>query len=279
MSFASEPELVKKTCWKPGRGDLGEHPPELRGGRMGGVEEGVVVGQLRHLPGRGLRELAPAIADVDAPQPGHRVDVAPAVRVPEMDALRADDDPRAALRPEGAVVGEGVEVVAGVERPQVVRRGSGGRGGDAAGGGLARRHVFPPYFTSRRVVPSAPEPGRTARRCGSCPNPPALATALLPAADRRPGGEAPVNESAGETQAFPGHVDSRFRGNDEGGRDTSVPRVPRKRRRGAKPDNLPLEPPRYPSSAEPGCSGTSGQPGGRRIRPGRAARTKGGPRL
>ena len=124
-----------------GWGHLGEDPAELCGGGMGGVEEGVVVRQLRHLPRRGVRELAAAVADVHAPQARHRVDEAVPVRVPEVDALGAHDDARPALGIEGRVVGEGVEVMAGVDRPQIV----GGR----CGRGLAHRHGVLPVSVIR----------------------------------------------------------------------------------------------------------------------------------
>ena len=129
---------------EPRGGHLGEDPAELRGGGMGGVEEGVVVRQLRHLTRCGVRELAAAVADVHAPQPRHRVDEAAPVRVPEVDALGADDHARPALRVKGRVVGEGVEVMAGVDRPQIV----GGR----CGRGLAHRHgVLPSLVVAGRA--------------------------------------------------------------------------------------------------------------------------------
>jgi hypothetical protein len=84
-------------------------------GRRGRLEEGVVIGQLQHLPIGGLGQLLAAIADIHAPEPGHAVDEAPALGIPKMDAIGPGDDPHA-LAIEERAVGEGVEVVGAIER-------------------------------------------------------------------------------------------------------------------------------------------------------------------
>ncbi len=93
---------------------LGQLFGELdRGGRRG-LEEGVVVGQLQHLPVGRLGQLLAAVADVDAPQAGHAVDEGVALGVGERHSVGLRDDAAAALLGERLVVGEGVQVVAGI---------------------------------------------------------------------------------------------------------------------------------------------------------------------
>jgi hypothetical protein len=99
---------------QPFRGDFGELRRELDRRRRRGLEEGVVVGQLEHLPVGGLGQLLAAIADVDAPQPGHAVEHAVAFRVLEPDALGLGNDAAAALLGQRLVIGEGVQVVTDV---------------------------------------------------------------------------------------------------------------------------------------------------------------------
>ncbi len=84
---------------------------QLRRRRRRGLEEGVVERQLHHLLGRGADQLAPAVTDVHAPQPGHPVEITVAVRVPQVDAVGMCDDPAAALRRELLVVSERVQVM------------------------------------------------------------------------------------------------------------------------------------------------------------------------
>ena len=114
MSLPSDPEPVKKTRLNCGGVRSDEPLRELDGRRVGGLEEAVVVRQLEHLPVGRIREFAPPVADVDAPQAGHAVEDAVAVGVVEVDALGPDDDPRA-LRLQRLVVGERVQVMLAVE--------------------------------------------------------------------------------------------------------------------------------------------------------------------
>ena len=58
--------------------------------------------------------LLAAVADVDAPQPGHAVEDLGALGIGQSDALGRGDDTGAALFGEAFVVGEGVHVVADV---------------------------------------------------------------------------------------------------------------------------------------------------------------------
>ena len=99
---------------EPRRGDLGELLGQLDRGRRRRLEEGVVVGQLEHLLVGDLGQLLAAVADVDAPQPGHGVQDAVALGIGEVDAFGRGDDPAAALLGQGLGVGEGVQVVAAV---------------------------------------------------------------------------------------------------------------------------------------------------------------------
>ena len=114
VSLASEPEFVKNTRLNCARRQLGEQARELDRGRVRALEEAVVVRQLAHLARRDVRELVAAVADVDAPEPGHRVEDLLAVGVVEVDALGARDDARA-LGGERAEIGERVEIMPGVQ--------------------------------------------------------------------------------------------------------------------------------------------------------------------
>jgi hypothetical protein len=103
-------ENVVQPVW----GDFREHLGETYGRHVGGLEETVVVGQLLHLGiGRVCQFLA-AVADIHAPQTGHAVENSIAVRIPEIDPLRAADNP-GALVTELLVVGERVEVMRPVQ--------------------------------------------------------------------------------------------------------------------------------------------------------------------
>ena len=101
--MASEPEELKNTWfrWPPKQlGDLGRQGD---GRRRGGLEEGVVVGQLQHLVVGGRGQLLAAVADLDAPQAGHGVQERVAIAVVDDAALGPGDDPAAAvgaLRPQ-----------------------------------------------------------------------------------------------------------------------------------------------------------------------------------
>ena len=52
-------------------------------GRMRGLEEGVVIGQLAHLRAHGLDDFLTAMADIDAPEASHAVHDAISVSVPQ----------------------------------------------------------------------------------------------------------------------------------------------------------------------------------------------------
>ena len=94
------------------RRDLGQQFGQLDRRRRGGLEEGVVEGQLLHLPRRRVDQLLLAVADVDAPQARHRVEDLRALAVPQVDVVGARDDAR-------ALAGQRLEVG---ERMQEVRR-------------------------------------------------------------------------------------------------------------------------------------------------------------
>ena len=76
--------------------------------RVGALEEAVVVGQLPQLAAAGVGQLGAAVAQVDAPEPGHPVEDLVAVLLPDVHALGPRDDPRAALA-ELPVIGERVQ--------------------------------------------------------------------------------------------------------------------------------------------------------------------------
>jgi hypothetical protein len=101
--------------------DLGQFGGQRDGGNMGGLEKGVVIAQLVHLPFGNIAQLRTAIADVDAPQPGHAVDDLLAFAVGQIDALGRFDDPRA-LGGKAIGIGEGVHVVGGIQLLQLGRR-------------------------------------------------------------------------------------------------------------------------------------------------------------
>src|SRR5262249_11785337 len=90
--------------------NLAQQFGQLDGRRRGGLEEGVVEGQLAHLPRGRFDQRALAVADVDAPQARHRVEDLLALAVPQPDAVAARDDARALLR-ERLEVGERMEEV------------------------------------------------------------------------------------------------------------------------------------------------------------------------
>ncbi len=95
------------------RCDFGDSRGQLDGRGVGALEEAVVVGQLQHLLVGGLSQFLAAVADIHAPQTGHAVEHLVAFAVPEIHALGALDDARAALT-QLLVVGKGVQIVGGV---------------------------------------------------------------------------------------------------------------------------------------------------------------------
>ncbi len=90
--------------------DVGDGLGQRDGRWMGRLEEEVVVGQLAHLPGSGLDQLLASIADVDAPESGHRIENLVALAIPQVDAGSLGDHPRA-LGIERLVVGEWRQMV------------------------------------------------------------------------------------------------------------------------------------------------------------------------
>ncbi len=81
-------------------------------------EEGVVIGQLFHLPVGHFGQLVTAIADVHAPQPRHRVEDLLALAVGQGHPGGAGDHPCAFFRKNG-VRGERMHVVGSVQRLQL----------------------------------------------------------------------------------------------------------------------------------------------------------------
>jgi len=102
------------------RRDLAQHLRELDRRRIGALEETVVVRQLPHLLRRDVGEFVPAVADVHAPEARHRVEDLEALRVVQVHAVGARDDPRA-LGGERPEIGEGMQVVASVQFLPVAR--------------------------------------------------------------------------------------------------------------------------------------------------------------
>ena len=90
-STASDPLLVKNTRFRSPGAMRGQAVGQLDGlrVRVGPERE---VGQLARLPGRGLGDLGPAVADLADEQPGQPVQVALAVLVIDVLALAAHDD-------------------------------------------------------------------------------------------------------------------------------------------------------------------------------------------
>ena len=90
--------------------------------RLRGMPDiGVVIGELPHLPVDRVGDLLAAVADVDAVQPGERVEALAAVAVDDADALAAAHDP-AGRRPMGVVleVRRGVQDVRPVQSLQIL---------------------------------------------------------------------------------------------------------------------------------------------------------------
>src|SRR5690606_1642275 len=78
-----------------GRHDVGDGLGQRDGRRVGGLEEQVVIGQLTHLPGGGLDQFLAAVADVDAPEPGHGIKDLVALAIPQIDPGSLGDHPGA----------------------------------------------------------------------------------------------------------------------------------------------------------------------------------------
>ena len=100
--------------------ELSQFGGQLDRRRGGEAEEGRHEGDFVDLIGRGHRQLMPAVADVDIPEPGEGVDVLLAVGVPEVDALAAGEHERATLA-DLLEVGDRVEKVGLVLRDQIGR--------------------------------------------------------------------------------------------------------------------------------------------------------------
>ncbi len=96
------------------RRDLGQQGRQLGSGRVAGLEEEVVIGQLLHLAGGGVHQLLAAIAQVDAPQAGHAVQNALAFGVFQIDALGPGDD-AAAFLVQCLKIGKRMQVMAGFQ--------------------------------------------------------------------------------------------------------------------------------------------------------------------
>jgi hypothetical protein len=64
---------------------------------VGGLEEQVVVRQFAHLFAGGIGQFVATVTDGHAPEAGHAVEDLVAFAVPQVNALRVGDDPRAFL--------------------------------------------------------------------------------------------------------------------------------------------------------------------------------------
>src|SRR6202012_3413303 len=95
------------------RSDLGKQPGQLDRGRMSALEKAVVVGELQHLLVGSLRQLTPAVAHIHAPQAGHRIEDAVAVRIVQVDTARTRNNP-SAVSSKLLEVRERVEIVPGI---------------------------------------------------------------------------------------------------------------------------------------------------------------------
>ncbi len=141
------------------RSDVGDRLGQFDHRRVGGLEEQVVERQLAHLPGGGLDQLLAAVADVDAPEAGHRIEDLVALAVPDIDAFGLGDDPRALLV-QLLVVGERRQMVVAAQRLPLTGLGV----GDLA------VHVTPLLFKTvreRRTTPAAPGQDQTESRRNS----------------------------------------------------------------------------------------------------------------
>ncbi len=110
--------------------------------RMRRVEEGIVIGELFHLPGDGVDDFPAAMADIHAPEPAHAVEDLVALRVIHIDAAGRRDDPDAA-RIQFAGIRERMQMVRrvdGLKLACVVQNGHGSPSSGFAG---------PPCITGR----------------------------------------------------------------------------------------------------------------------------------
>ena len=106
------------------RGQLGQQGGQLDHRRVSGLEKCIVKRQFQHLLVSRLGQLLAAIAEIDAPQPGHAVDDALAFRIPDAHAFAAHHHPAAQLI-ERMGVRERMQMMGGVKRlPRL--RGAGG---------------------------------------------------------------------------------------------------------------------------------------------------------
>ena len=113
------------------RRHLGQQLGQFDGRHGGRLEEGVVEGQLLHLPRGGLYQRLLAVAHVHAPQAAHRVQDALALAVPQIDVVGAGDDARA-LAGQTLEIGEGVQEM---RRVGLLPLRGGAAGGAARGDG------------------------------------------------------------------------------------------------------------------------------------------------
>ena len=155
VSLASEPEEPKNARSRPAGVISASLAASSIAGRRRGLEEGVVVGQLQHLVVGRPRQLRPAVADVDAPQPGHAVQDPPALAIGQVQPVGVGDDPAAAFGGQAVVIGEGMQVMRGVAGAPA--RGLVGVGGHC---GIGLRTDDPERGKrSSRRVPSLPVGG------------------------------------------------------------------------------------------------------------------------
>ena len=91
VSFDSAPPEVNWKWLKRAGKEPGQFRCQLDRRRRGEPEEGRDEGDLVDLGGSGFGQFAPAVADVDVPEPGEAVDVLLAVCIPDMGAFAPGD--------------------------------------------------------------------------------------------------------------------------------------------------------------------------------------------
>jgi len=89
---------------------LGQH--DSRG--MGGLEKGVVIRQLHHLPVSGIGQFLAVIAKIYAPQPGHAIKQFFTFTVPKVNTLCSGDNP-GTFGIQAGPVGKGVNVMSRIK--------------------------------------------------------------------------------------------------------------------------------------------------------------------
>ena len=99
--------------------ELGEFRCEHHRARRRGLEEGVVEGQLEHLLVRRARHFLAAIADLYAPEAGHRIEDDLTVSVVNVTAVGACNDPAATDVAHQLVVLMSWQVMVDVESTQL----------------------------------------------------------------------------------------------------------------------------------------------------------------